>query len=185
MELQRREQEQQQQYQQQPQQNYYAPQRSQPGYGPSRGARGGGGVASDSALAAFRRGDYATAYRLTLPAAQAGDRDAEYNMGILYKKGLGVRRDDAQAAMWYRRAALHGSTTAANDLALAYASGEGVPRDYVQSYVWLTRAAHSAGSSQDRNAVLANRRSLTAQMSPAQLAEAQRLTSGGAPPQHR
>lgn len=177
MELQRREQ----------QQSYQAPQ-SQPSY-PSGGAnygggygggrRGGGGMAPGADIAAFQRGDYATAYRLTLPMAQGGNAVAQYNMGTLYAKGLGVRRDPAQAAQWFRRAALQGNAGAANDLAIAYASGNGVPEDYVQSYVWVSRAARFARSPADRNAILVNRRDLVAHMSAGQLAQAKAALGEG------
>jgi TPR repeat protein len=186
MELQRRENQQQQQYyqQQQRQPDYYPQQRSQPGYG--RGvAPPSGGMAHGADVAAFKRGDYATAYRLTLPLAQRGDRNAQYNMGILYKKGLGVRRDDAQAAVWYRRAADQGDALASNDLAMAYAFGQGVPRDQVLSYVWFTRAAGFSTNAGDRAAVLKNRRELIAQMNPADLARAQALTAGAGPSRRR
>jgi hypothetical protein len=185
LELQRREQEQSQQYQQpQGQPNYGAPQRG--GYGPPRGAARGP-TASQVAAAAFQRGDYPTAYRLVLPLAQAGDRIAQYNLGLLYKKGLGVRQDDATAVVWYQRSAAQGWAQAENDLAMAYAFGQGVPKSYVQSYVWLTRAAATAESPQDRNAILANRGRLVAQMGPAELAQAQRLAGhpAGSGPQAR
>ena len=194
LELQRREREQEQQTREQYQsrQPDYSPsQRSQPGYGGGYGSRRGGGggmgpgAPQGANVAAFQRGDYATAYRLTLPLAQRGDRNAQYNMGILYTKGLGVRRDDAQAALWYRRAADQGWAQAANDLALAYAFGQGVPRDQVLSYVWLTRAAGFSTNAGDRAAVLQNRRALIAQMNPADLARAQALTAGAGPSRRR
>jgi len=180
MELQRREHEQSQQYQQPSQPNYYAPQRAPGGYG-GGGGYGGQRGNSKADLEAFQRGDYATAYRLTMPLAMRGDRIAQYNIGILYAKGLGLRQDDVQAAIWYRRAADQGWAQAANDLGLAYALGKGVPRDFVQSHVWLTRAAGWSLNARDRAQVLDNRRQVDEAMSPAQLAQAKALTGGGGP----
>jgi hypothetical protein len=183
MELQRRESEQNQQYyqQQQRQPDYYPGPRGQSGYG---APRRGGLPAPKADIEAYNRGDYATAYRLTLPLAQRGDRIAQYNMGTLYAKGLGVRQDQAQAVVWFRRAAEQGVVGAANDLGIAYGLAQGVPRDTVQSYVWLTRAAAWSPSAHDRAAILENRRYLVAHMAPADLARAQSLT-GGAGPAHR
>jgi TPR repeat protein len=30
--------------------------------------------------------------------------DAQYNLGVMYEKGLGVKQDDDQAAYWYDKA---------------------------------------------------------------------------------
>jgi TPR repeat protein len=56
-----------------------------------------------------------------------------------------------------------------------YMSGQGVPRDYMQAYKWLNLAAsqHSPGS--DRDHSVRNRDLAAAQLTPAQIAEAQRL----------
>ena len=133
--------------------------------------------------AAFRRGDYATAYRLTLPGAMHGDKTAQHNLGILYERGLGVPHDDAKAAYWYHSAAVQGQPMAADDLAQMYASGRGIARDRVQSYLWFTRAASYATNATDRAATLRNRTTLVTQMTPAELTEARRLA--GAPPARR
>ena len=56
-------------------------------------------------LAAFDRGDYATALREFRPLAEQGTAEAQYNLGVMYGNGLGVPQDDAQAHMWYDLAA--------------------------------------------------------------------------------
>ena len=45
----------------------------------------------EDADAAFKRRDYATAVRLIRPLAEPGDANAQYNLGVLYDNGLGVR----------------------------------------------------------------------------------------------
>ncbi len=47
----------------------------------------------DEAKAAYKRGDYATALREWRPLAVQGDADAQYNLGFMYRKGLGRRQD--------------------------------------------------------------------------------------------
>lgn len=54
---------------------------------------------------AFRRGDYAVAMAAWHPLAKKGDAAAQYNLGILYRRGLGVPPDRLAALRWYRRAA--------------------------------------------------------------------------------
>ena len=42
-------------------------------------------------------------------AAERGDADAEAHLGLEYRMGRSVPRDDAQAKKWFRKAAEHGS----------------------------------------------------------------------------
>jgi uncharacterized protein len=60
-------------------------------------------------------------------------------------------------------------------LAAMYFKGQGVPQDYVQAYKWLNLAAsnYAAGSKHDKAAKA--RDTLATQMTPAQIAEAQKL----------
>ena len=54
-----------------------------------------------SGVAAYDRGDYATALKEFLPLAQQGDVKSQVNMGILYEKGQGVPQDLQEAFRWY------------------------------------------------------------------------------------
>lgn len=63
-------------------------------------------------LAAFKKADYATAYKEWKAAAQKGQAEAEYDLGLLYAKGLGVERDLGIAQQWYESAALQGNSQA-------------------------------------------------------------------------
>ena len=60
-------------------------------------------------------------------AADQGNADAQFNLGVMYAEGRGVPRDDAEAARWYRCAADQGEAAAQFNLGLMYAKGEGVP----------------------------------------------------------
>ena len=57
------------------------------------------------ALAAWRRGEYATAYRLWGPLANQADPDAQFYLGFMNEYGQGVARNDVEAIRWYRKAA--------------------------------------------------------------------------------
>ncbi len=74
----------------------------------------------DEGLAAYGRGDYDTALREWKAVAEEGDGVAEYWVGIMYAKGQGVARDDAEAVKWYRRAADQDYAAAQYNLALMY-----------------------------------------------------------------
>ena len=63
-----------------------------------------------------------------------------------------------------------GNVDAQFNLALSYANGQGVPQDYIRAHMWWNLAA----SSGNKNAV-AGRDAISKQMTPDQIAEAQKL----------
>jgi uncharacterized protein len=74
-------------------------------------------------------------------AAEAGDPNAQHNLGVLYMRGECVAKDPAQAATWFHRAAAQGDTVAQLNLGYLYGMGEGVPKDTVESARWYRAAA--------------------------------------------
>ena len=108
--------------------------------------------------------------------ANAGDADAQHNLGSAYDLGQGVPQDNAQAAAWFRKAAEQGHADAQHILGGLYYIGEGVPEDYVESHKWLNLAASRASAeNQKRYAEL--RDAMAQLMTPAQLAEAEKLAN--------
>ena len=59
-------------------------------------------------VAAYKRGDYATALREYRPLAEQGDAAAQAALGVIYHYGQGVPQDYAEAVRWYRKAAAQG-----------------------------------------------------------------------------
>ena len=96
--------------------------------------RGGEYVAHD-------RADYATARALWTKAAQAGDVEAEYYVGVLFEREGGY----AQAAEWYRKAADRGFARAAVNLGRLYEQGLGVERNASEASKWYTAASGLTG----------------------------------------
>ncbi len=88
----------------------------------------------------------------------------------MYHGGLGVPQDNAEAARWYRRAAEQGNPGCQFILGFLYSTGRGVPEDFVQAHFWFTIAA-AQGSDDSRK----SRERVAKKMTPAQIAEAQRL----------
>jgi clan AA aspartic protease (TIGR02281 family) len=60
--------------------------------------------------AAYRRGDYATAYRLLRPLANRGWAWAQLYIGYMYEHGQGVAEDMGEALNWYGKATDQGIT---------------------------------------------------------------------------
>ena len=67
----------------------------------------------ETGLAAYLRGDYETAAREYRALAENNDPAAQFGLGLLYHFGEGVPQDHAEAARWYRRAAMQGEARAA------------------------------------------------------------------------
>jgi TPR repeat protein len=138
-----------------------------------------GSAASDpfrEAVAAYMRGDYATALRIFQPIAGSGDATSELWMGTMYERGLAVPQDYSEAAKWYRRAAEQGHGQAQLNLALMYSEGKGVPLDYVQAHMWANLATvHIRANAEIRQAFANVRDEIASKMTPTQIAEAQRL----------
>jgi uncharacterized protein len=120
----------------------------------------GQGVAQNDAKAAkwFRK------------AADQGHATAQSNLGLMYAQGHGVAQNDAEALTWFRKAADQGLAEAQTILGAMHVKGQGVAQNYILAHMWFNLAAARG----DAGAV-ANRDHLARMMTPAQIAEAQRL----------
>lgn len=78
---------------------------------------------------AYDRADLKSALRIWLQAAEAGDVEAQTNVGEIYERGLGVAPDYEAAAMWYQKAADKNYARALFNLGTMYEQGLGVPQD--------------------------------------------------------
>ena len=111
------------------------------------GAPVAAGQTFDEAVAAYDRGDYATAVRGFLVHAEQGDATAQYNLGVMYNYGEGVPEDDAEAVRWYRLAAEQGHASAQSNFGAMYALGQGVLKDSVLAYMWSNIAGANGNAS--------------------------------------
>jgi TPR repeat protein len=86
---------------------------------------------------AWQRADYPAAVTIWRPLAEAGDADAQFNLGQAYRLGRGVPLDLAAAKVWFERAARSGHLDAQTTLGLlVFQNG-----DRVQGLKWLKQAA--------------------------------------------
>jgi TPR repeat protein len=98
---------------------------------------------SDAASKAFFAGDYAKAKQIWEKLATENDPAAMTNLGIMYEKGLGVKRDMKAAEAIYLRAANLGYAQGQFDLGNLYYNGDGIKQDYKQAGRWYMAAADS------------------------------------------
>ncbi len=105
-------------------------------------------------------------------AATQGESRAQNAVGLLYMLGEGVPKDDFKAAEWTQKAAVQGEEDAQFRLGMAYLRGLGVATDNVLAYAW-SNLANAKGVKEAWN----TREIAASKMSPAEIAEAQRLSS--------
>ena len=67
-------------------------------------------------------------------AAEQGEVEALYQLGVLFDNGLGIPSDPERAFHFLSEAAISGEVRALNALGAMYASGRAVGRDNVMAY---------------------------------------------------
>lgn len=65
----------------------------------------------------YKNSDYGSLRNLLTPLAEAGDTEAQYNLGVFLRDGLGGDKDIAQAKQWFAKAAAQNNPLAQNNLA--------------------------------------------------------------------
>lgn len=95
----------------------------------------------EDGMVAYQEKDYLKAIQVWRPLAQAGDAAAQYRLGVMYAEGRGVAPNDAEAALWFERAAEQGEPMAQYNLGASYAGGTGVRKDMAAAAKWFRRAA--------------------------------------------
>jgi TPR repeat protein len=142
---------------------------------------------AEKAAEAYRKGDYATALRISMKLAEKGNAGAETVLGRMYANGHGAPQNFAKAYLWYRKAAEQGYADAQASLGELYIAGNGVPRDPVQAHLWFDLAStRFPATEKEKQAAAAKRRDEVASgMTPAQVAEAQRLSREWKPKKER
>jgi TPR repeat protein len=85
--------------------------------------------------------DLPRAFKLFSGAAQKGDPQAAYYLGMMYQNGMAVARDMKAAAHWLQFAANRQTPAAMYALAKLYLAGDGVKRDDIAARRWIEKAA--------------------------------------------
>ena len=97
------------------------------------------------------------AFQLYRKAAELGQVDAMYQLGIAYISGIALERDYPSALRWLARSAAYGDaygrnpvrSRAQNAIGSIYENGYGVTSDLALAYAWYWLA--SAGSSEEES----------------------------------
>ena len=87
------------------------------------------------------KGDYKKALFYYSRAAENGNDKAQYELGLMYQIGKGVKRDTPEAIKWWKESANQGNVYAQFSLALMYDDGDGVNEDNNEAIKWYLKAA--------------------------------------------
>ena len=122
-------------------------------------------------------GNHSESIKWFTMAANSENTTAQVLLAGMYSDGIGAQKDIQKAHYWYAKAAENGEPFAQFCLGINYLNGYGAPKDYVQAYKWFNLSAANSPSPQPKWGDPAGGRDAVAQlMTPAQIAEAQRLS---------
>jgi TPR repeat protein len=74
-------------------------------------------------------------------AAEQGNTDAQYSLGLIYYVGQCVAQDYEHAFSWFSKAAEQGYAPAQSSLGRMYVEGYAVTQNYKQAVFWYTKSA--------------------------------------------
>ncbi|MBD2805671.1 sel1 repeat family protein [Xenorhabdus sp. ZM] len=72
--------------------------------------------------------------------ANSGHIGAQYELGIKYAEGKGVKQDSIKAKDWYEKAALQGDVDSQALLGHMYYAVEGILQDYIKAKEWFQKS---------------------------------------------
>ena len=95
----------------------------------------------DAGVAALDANNMPLAYKKFLAAAKEGHLDSQFNVALMYEKGMGVGKNEKEALAWYSKAAEQGNSNAQFNLGVFYENGKGTPIDFAKANKWYRKAA--------------------------------------------
>ncbi|MCB1379681.1 MAG: SEL1-like repeat protein [Alphaproteobacteria bacterium] len=96
---------------------------------------------NERAIAAFRSGDYETAYTLLEPASRRRDAEAQYYLGRMLVEGLGMEREPAEGIRYWRQSAQAGFALSQVALGDVFSDGKFANQNYGEALKWRQQAA--------------------------------------------
>jgi len=93
---------------------------------------------------AIRTQNFGKAVSILKPLASKGDRQAQYQLAVMYRNGQGVAENPGKAAQWMIRSARQGYKRAQYSMAVLYEEGTAVKADRAKAIYWY-KAAEKQG----------------------------------------
>lgn len=94
----------------------------------------------------YSKKEYSQAVACFREAAEKGDAEGQWKLGVCYADGKGVEKNATEAVKWYRKAAEQGNAEAQLNLGMCYFSGTGIWKNARGAVKWLRKAAEQGSS---------------------------------------
>ena len=94
----------------------------------------------------YNAGEFSQAVACFREAAEKGDAEGQWKLGVCYADGKGVEKNATEAVKWYRKAAEQGNAKAQLNLGMCYFSGTGIWKNARGAVKWLRKAAEQGSS---------------------------------------
>ncbi len=91
--------------------------------------------------AAYEAGNVPLAVKEFRAGAEKGEADCQFNLALIYEKGIGITQDEKEAVVWYRKSAEQGNANAQFNLGVLYENGRGCAVDFAQANQWYRKAS--------------------------------------------
>ena len=95
----------------------------------------------DKGIAAYQANDLPLAYKEFRASADEGHADSQFNVALMYEKGIGVAKDEKEAVVWYGKSAKQGNSSAQFNLGVLYENGRGTKVDFAKAHDWYRKAS--------------------------------------------
>ncbi|MEP4079844.1 tetratricopeptide repeat protein [Haloferula sp.] len=95
----------------------------------------------DKGIAAYQANDLPLAYKEFRASADEGHADSQFNVALMFEKGIGVKQDEKEALSWYEKAAKQGNSAAQFNLGVLYENGRGCKVDFAKANEWYRKAS--------------------------------------------
>ena len=95
----------------------------------------------EKGIAAYEANDLPLAYKEFRASADEGHADSQFNVALMFERGIGVKKDEKEAVSWYLKSAEKGNGLAQFNLGVMYENGRGAEVDFAKANQWYRKAA--------------------------------------------
>ncbi len=95
----------------------------------------------EKGIAAYQANDLPLAYKEFRASADEGHADSQFNVALMFEKGIGVKKDEKEAVSWYGKSAAQGNSAAQFNLGVMYENGRGAEVDFAKAHEWYRKAS--------------------------------------------
>jgi TPR repeat protein len=95
----------------------------------------------EKGIAAYEANNLPLAYKEFRASADEGHADSQFNVALMFEKGIGVAKDEKEAVVWYGKSAAQGNSAAQFNLGVMYENGRGTAVDFAKAHEWYRKAS--------------------------------------------